>query len=72
MKTGWRVVLIIVVIMLAVGAICAGVGALTGADTGRVSSVFEREIETRYNVDPQALLHEWLPEVVQIFRGQLA
>lgn len=72
MKTGWRVILIIVVIMLAVGAICAGVGALTGADVERVNAVFEREIEKRYNVDPEALIHEWLPEVVQIFRGQLA
>ena len=72
MKTGWRVILIIVVVMIAVGAICAGVGALTGADADRISSVFEREIEMRYNVDPQALIHEWLPEVVQIFRGQLA
>ena len=71
MKTGWKVVLIIVVIMLAVGAICAGVGALTGADAERVNAVFEREIEKRYNVDPQALIHEWLPEVVDIVSDQL-
>ena len=70
MKTGWRVILIIVVIMLAVGAICAGVGALTGADTERVSAVFEREIESRYNIDAQALIHDWLPEVVDIVSGQ--
>ncbi len=72
MKHGWRIVLIIVVIMIAVGAVCAGVGALTGADTQRVGSVFEREIETRYNVDADALVHQWLPEVFQIFRDQLA
>ena len=72
MKTGWRIVLIIVVIMIALGAICAGVGALTGADTQRVGSVFQREIESRYNVDPDALIHEWLPEVVDIVSGQQA
>ena len=53
-------------------AICAGVGVLTGADSERVSSVFEREIETRYNVDADALVHEWLPEVVGIVRDEIA
>ena len=72
MKTGWRIVLVIVVIMIALGAICAGVGALTGADTQRVGAVFQREIESRYNVDPDALIHEWLPEVVGIVSGQQA
>ena len=72
MKNGWRIILIIVVVMIAFGAICAGDGVLTGADSERVSSVFEREIETRYNVDADALVHEWLPEVVGIVRDEIA
>ncbi len=36
MKNGWRVILGIVVVAVVVGALCCGVGVLTGADTARI------------------------------------
>ncbi len=71
MKKGWRVILIIVVICIAFGAVCAGVGVLTGADTDRIGSIIERRCEDRYNLDLDAFLHQWIPEVVQIFKAEL-
>lgn len=71
MKKGWRVILIIVVICIAFGAVCAGVGVLTGADTDRIGSIIERRCEVRYNLDLDAFLHQWIPEVVQIFKAEL-
>ena len=71
MKKGWRVILIIVAICIAFGAVCAGVGVLTGADTDRIGSIIERRCEDRYNLDLDAFLHQWIPEVVQIFKAEL-
>lgn len=71
MKKGWRVVLVIVAICIAFGAVCAGVGVLTGADTERVGAIIERRCEERYNLDLNAFLHEWVPEVVDIFQNEL-
>ena len=71
MKKGWRVILIIVVICIAFGAVCAGVGVLTGADTERIGAIIERRCEDRYNLDLDAFIHLWIPEVVQIFKAEL-
>ena len=67
-----RVVTIILVIAIVLGTVCAGVGTLPGADIGRVTAVLENRVETKYNVDAQAFVHVWIPEVVQIFRQALA
>ena len=37
MKTGWRIILTIVVLVILLGAICFGVGLLTGADSARIT-----------------------------------
>lgn len=71
MKKGWRVILIIVAICIAFGAVCAGVGVLTGADTDRIGAIVERRCEDRYNLDLDAFIHQWIPEVVQIFKAEL-
>ena len=71
MKKGWRIVLLLVAICIAFGAVCAGVGVLTGADTDRIGSIIERRCEDRYNLDLDAFLHQWIPEVVQIFKAEL-
>ena len=71
MKKGWRVSLIIVAICIAFGAVCAGVGVLTGADTERIGAIIERRCEDRYNLDLDAFIHQWIPEVVQIFKAEL-
>ena len=72
MKKAWRIILIIVVIAIAVGAVSAGVGILTGADFERVSTTLEERIAQRYNVDADRFVHEWIPESVQIIRDELA
>ena len=71
MKKGWRIVLAIVAICIAFGAVCAGVGVLTGADTERVGAIIERRCEERYNLDLDAFIHEWVPEVVDSFQNAL-
>ena len=71
MKKGWRVIPIIVAICIAFGAVCAGVGVLTGADTERIGAIIERRCEDRYNLDLDAFIHQWIPEVVQIFKAEL-
>ena len=71
MKKGWRVILVIVAICIAFGAVCAGVGVLTGADTERIGAIIERRCEDRYNLDLDAFIHQWIPEVVQIFKAEL-
>ena len=36
MKSGWKIILIVVVIAILLGAVCMGVGAMTGADFTRI------------------------------------
>ena len=70
MKKGWRIVLVIVAVCIAFGIVCAGVGTLTGADTDRIGAVIEQRIGERNNVDVNALIHEWVPQVVEIVEDQ--
>ena len=71
MKKGWRIVLVIVAVCIAFGVVSAGVGMLTGADTARVSAVLEQRIAERNNIDADALIHEWVPQVIAQFQTQL-
>ena len=72
MKRLGRIIVIIVVVAIVLGTICAGVGTLTGADIGRVNAVLENRVAEKYNVDAEAVVHQWVPEVVQSFRQALA
>ncbi|MBP3622451.1 MAG: hypothetical protein J6J19_00095 [Oscillospiraceae bacterium] len=47
MKSGWKIILIVVVIAILLGAICIGVGAMTGADFTRIWAT----LDNRYHVD---------------------
>ena len=47
MKSGWKIILIVVVIAILLGAICIGVGAMTGADFSRIWAT----LDNRYHVD---------------------
>ncbi len=71
MKKVWRVILVIVVISIAVGAVSAGVGVLTGADFERIGAVFEDRVAEQYNVDLNAFIHEWIPETVGVLTEPL-
>ncbi len=71
MKKVWRVILVIVVISIAVGAVSAGVGVLTGADFVRIGAVFEDRVAEQYNVDLNAFIHEWIPETARVLTEPL-
>ena len=62
MKKAWRVILVIVAIAITVGAVCAGVGMMTGADTDRIGAILEDKIAEQFNVDAYAFIHDWIPE----------
>lgn len=46
MKKGWYIILVIVLAALLLGAVCVGVGFITGADTARIYSV----LDDKYNI----------------------
>lgn len=71
MKKGWNIILVIVVICIAIGAVSAGVGVLTGADFERIGSTLEENIAEEHNVDAEAFIHEWIPEVMGILRDEI-
>ena len=41
MKKGWKIVAVIVLIVIILGAVCVGIGALTGASLSRIYSVID-------------------------------
>ncbi len=43
MKTGWRVILIIVLVAIVFGGVCLGAGIMTGADMSRIYTVLDKE-----------------------------
>lgn len=55
MKKVWKIVVVVVLIALILGAVCVGVGILTGADTGRIVSVLDNRfnLTTLYEVYSQ-------------------
>ena len=72
MKKAWSVILVIVVIALAFGAVSAGVGVVTGADITRIGAALEDRIAEQYNVDADAFLHEWIPETAHNIQTALS
>ena len=71
MTRGWRIVLVIVAVCIAFGIVSAGVGTLTGADPDRISAVLQERVAEHNNVDLDALIHEWVPEVVDIIEERV-
>ena len=45
MRKAWKVILVIVLAAVLLGAVCVGVGLVTGADSARILGVLDR----RYN-----------------------
>ncbi len=56
MKKAWSVILVIVFAVFLCGAICIGVGYITGADMARITSVLEYSPVYSY---VQLLLQYW-------------
>ena len=71
MKKAWRVILVIVVIAIAFGAVSAGVGVLTGADFDRISAAMQSPVAEHHDVDANLFIHEWVPEVAQNIQGAI-
>ena len=71
MKKAWNVILVIVVICIAVGAVSAGVGVLTGADFERIGSSLDEYVADKYNVDANAFIHEWIPQSMEIIHEEI-
>lgn len=71
MRKVWNVVLVIVVICIAVGAVSAGVGVLTGADFERIGSSLDEYVADKYNVDANAFIHEWIPQSMEIIHEEI-
>ena len=46
MKKGWKIVGVVVLVIIVLGAICVGIGLLTGADGERIYNVLDQE----YNI----------------------
>ena len=55
MSKAWRVVIIIFLIALILGAVAFGVGVITGANYDRIYSV----LDTKYNLDFYTDLDMW-------------
>ena len=65
MKSGWKIILIVVVIAILRGAICIGVGAMTGADFTRIWAT----LDNRYHVD---MYYQYFVEVWNTLATELA
>jgi hypothetical protein len=64
MKSGWKVILVVVVIAILLGAICMGVGAMTGADFSRIWST----LDNRYHVE---MYYQYFVEVWNMVAAEL-
>ena len=47
MKKGWRVIIIIVLVAVLLGAVCLAVGYMTGAESSRILDT----LDARYNIN---------------------
>jgi hypothetical protein len=64
MKSGWKVILVVVVIAILLGAICMGVGSMTGADFSRIWST----LDNRYHVE---MYYQYFVEVWNMVAAEL-
>lgn len=71
MKKGWQIVLTVFGIVIAFAALCIIVGLITGAEPQRIYSVFENFFEQNYNIDLDALINVWIPQVIDTITGTI-
>lgn len=50
MKIAWRIVLIIVAVAAALGAVCIGVGFMTGGNIERIMPMMDSIMEMKYGI----------------------
>ena len=64
MKSGWKIILLVVLIAILLGAVCMGVGMMTGADFTRIWST----LDDKYHVD---MYYQYFMEVRSLLQAEL-
>ena len=64
MKKGWRIIITIVMVAILLGAVCIGVGVLTGADMSRIYST----LDNRYMITQY---YQWVMDSVAAYQAVL-
>ena len=64
MKSGWKIILLVVLIAILLGAVCMGVGMMTGADFTRIWST----LDDKYHVD---MYYQYFMEVWCLLQAEL-
>lgn len=59
MKKAWRIVIVIVIALAAIGAVCMGVGIMTGADWSHVTAVLNEKHHLQE-------YYQWFVQVIQV------
>ena len=64
MKSGWKIILLVVLIAILLGAVCMGVGMMTGADFTRIWAT----LDDKYHVD---MYYQYFMEVWSLLQAEL-
>lgn len=64
MKSGWKIILLVVLIAILLGAVCMGVGLMTGADFTRIWAT----LDDRYHVD---MYYQYFMEVWALLQAEM-
>ena len=64
MKSGWKIILLVVLIAILLGAVCMGVGMMNGADFTRIWST----LDDKYHVD---MYYQYFMEVWSLLQAEL-
>ncbi len=65
MKSGWKIILLVVLIAILLGAVCMGVGMMTGADFTRIWAT----LDDKYHVE---MYYQYFVEVWSLLQTELA
>ena len=64
MKSGWKIILLVVLIAILLGAVCMGVGMMTGADFFRIWAT----LDDKYHVE---MYYQYFLEVWSLLQAEL-
>ena len=64
MKSGWKIILLVVLIAILLGAVCMGVCMMTGADFARIWAT----LDDKYHVD---MYYQYFVEVWTLLQAEL-
>ena len=64
MKSGWKIILLVVLIAILLGVVCMGVGMMTGADFSRIWTT----LDDKYHVE---MYYQYFLEVWSLLQAEL-